>query len=295
MPQTPLTDLGFGLRRITAPNPSPMTLHGTNSYLIGTGEVALIDPGPNIAAHATALQNALQKGERISHIFVTHAHLDHSPLAHPMATALGAKIYAYGPATAGRSPQMQALAEAGLIAGGEGIDVTFTPDVTLADGDTLSHGDWSLTALHTPGHLSNHLCFASGTTLFSGDHVMGWASSLVSPPDGDMAAYMASTRRLAAQSWTIIHSGHGDAIKDPVSRLSFLIHHREQREAAILARLITGTATVQTLTQALYADTPAILHPAARRNVLAHLLDLIQQGRVSAHPSASFSAHYSLA
>ncbi|MGO4909339.1 MBL fold metallo-hydrolase [Pseudorhodobacter sp. W20_MBD10_FR17] len=295
MPNSPFTNFGHGLRRITAPNPSPMTLHGTNSYLIGTGEVALLDPGPDIAAHATALRNALHKGERISHIFVTHAHLDHSPLARPMAAALGAKIYAYGPATSGRSPQMQALADAGLIAGGEGIDSTFTPDIMLADGDTVSHGDWSLTALHTPGHLSNHLCFASGTTLFSGDHVMGWASSLVSPPDGDMAAYMTSTRRLAAQSWQIIHAGHGDAITAPANRLAFLIHHREQRETEILAKLTQGTRTVQSLTQALYADTPASLHPAAQRNVLAHLLDLIQQGRVTAHPSPSFSAQYSLA
>lgn len=283
-----------GLRRIIAPNPSPMTLHGTNSYLLGTGDVALIDPGPNIAAHAAALQNALHRGERISHIFVTHAHLDHSPLARPLAEALGAKIYAYGPAIAGRSPQMQALADAGLIAGGEGIDAGFTPDIALADGDTLSHGDWSLKALHTPGHLSNHLCFASGTTLFSGDHVMGWASSLVSPPDGDMAAYMASTRRLAAQHWQIIHSGHGEPITNPTARLAFLIQHRKQREAEILHQLATAPATIQTLTQTLYTDTPPSLHPAAQRNVLAHLLDLVQQDRVAAHPAPGFNARYSL-
>jgi hydroxyacylglutathione hydrolase len=294
-PDSPHTDLGNGLRRILAPNPSPMTLHGTNSYLVGTGEVALIDPGPNIAAHATALQSALHKGERISHILVTHSHLDHSPLARPLAEFYGAKIYAYGPATAGRSPQMQALADAGLIAGGEGIDATFTPDVSLADGDTLAHSDWSLTALHTPGHLSNHLCFASGTTLFSGDHVMGWASSLVSPPDGDMAAYMASTRRLAAQNWQVIHAGHGDPITDPVARLAFLLRHREQRETEILAQLAHGPSTVQTLTQTLYTDTPPALHPAAQRNVLAHLLDLVQQGRVTARPAPGFSARYSLA
>jgi hydroxyacylglutathione hydrolase len=290
-----MSSLTNGLRRVIAPNPSPMTLHGTNSYLLGTGEVALIDPGPNIAAHATALQNVLQKGERISHIFVTHAHLDHSPLARPMAEAFGAKIHAYGPATAGRSPQMQALADAGLIAGGEGIDATFTPDIRLADGDIISHGDWSLTALHTPGHLSNHLCFAAGTTLFSGDHVMGWASSLVSPPDGDMGAYMASTRRLAAQNWQVMHAGHGDAITDPPARLAFLIRHRETREAEILGQLTTAASTVQALTHALYTDTAPALHPAAARNVLAHLLDLVQQGRVTAHPAPGFAAHYSLA
>lgn len=284
-----------GLRRIIAPNPSPMTLHGTNSYLIGTGEVALIDPGPNLAAHAIALQNALQKGERISHIFVTHAHLDHSPLARPMAEALGAKIHAFGPAIAGRSLQMHALADAGLIAGGEGIDSAFAPDIPLADGDIVSHGDWSLTALHTPGHLSSHLCFSSGTTLFSGDHVMGWASSLASPPDGDMAAYMASTRRLAAQNWQVMHAGHGEAITDPAARLAYLIHHREQREAEILGQLAIATSTVTAITQALYTDTPPALHPAAQRNVLAHLLDLVEQGRIAADPAPGFAARYSLA
>jgi len=287
--------LGIAVRRILAPNPSPMTQHGTNSYLIGTGDVALIDPGPNIPAHATAILAALKPGERISHIFVTHSHIDHSPLARPMAQALGAQVYAFGNATAGRSPQMQALADAGLVAGGEGVDASFTPDVTLADTETLSHGDWSLTAIHTPGHLSNHLCFALGDVLFSGDHVMGWASSLVSPPDGDMAAYMASTHKLAAQNWSIIHSGHGAPITDPTARLAFLINHRMAREASILAQLTHGPATIPTLTQTLYTDTPPALHPAARRNVLAHLLDLIGQNRVTAHPAPSLSAQYTLA
>ncbi len=296
-PPTPglCASLGNGIRRILAPNPSPMTLHGTNSYLIGTGDVALIDPGPNIAAHATAIMAALNPAERISHILVTHSHIDHSPLARPMAQALGVQIYAYGNATAGRSPQMQALADAGLVAGGEGVDADFAPDITLADGETLAHGDWSLTAIHTPGHFCNHLCFALGDVLFSGDHVMGWASSLVSPPDGDMAAYMASTRKLAAQSWSTFHSGHGAPITDPAARLAFLLNHRRAREAAILAELADGPTTIQTLTQTLYADTPPALQLAAGRNVLAHLLDLMAQARVTAHPAPGLSAQYSLA
>lgn len=282
------------VRRVLAPNPSPMTLHGTNSYLIGTGDVALIDPGPDLPAHAKALMAALRPGERISHILVTHSHIDHSPLARPMAEALNIQTHAFGPATAGRSPQMQALAAAGLMAGGEGIDANFTPDITLQDGETLAHGDWSLEAIHTPGHLSNHLCFALGDKLFSGDHVMGWASSLISPPDGDMAAYMAATRRLAARRWSVIHSGHGDPISDPAARLAFLLDHRNSREAAILAELAQGPATIAHITKKLYADTPATLQNAAARNVLAHLLHLIEQGLVSADPTASLTAEFTL-
>lgn len=211
-----------------------------------------------------------------------------------MAQALGVRTYAFGPATAGRSAHMQALADDGLVAGGEGIDTSFAPDIPLSDGETLAHGDWALTALHTPGHLANHLCFGWDDILFSGDHVMGWASSLVSPPDGDMAAYMASTRRLAAMNWSIIHSGHGAAITDPATRLAFLLQHREDREVAILSQLAQGGTTIHALTTALYTQTPAALHPAAQRNVLAHLLDLVQRGRVTAHPAPGLSAHYTL-
>jgi hydroxyacylglutathione hydrolase len=236
----------------------------------------------------------LQPGERISHILVTHAHLDHSPLAQPMAAALGIKTYGFGPATAGRSAQMQSLAATGLVAGGEGIDAGFAPDIPLADGEPLAHGDWALTALHTPGHLSNHLCFAQGDVLFSGDHVMGWASSLVSPPDGDMADYRASLRKLALRDWSVIHSGHGAAITAPDTRLRFLIQHRDMREAALLAELRKGAATIPGLTAALYADTPAALHPAAQRNVLAHLLELTARHKVAATPAPGFAAQYTL-
>jgi glyoxylase-like metal-dependent hydrolase (beta-lactamase superfamily II) len=282
------------IRRILAPNPSPMTLHGTNSYLVGNGDLALIDPGPNDPAHARAIMDALRPGERISHILVTHSHLDHSPLAAPMAASLGIKTHAFGPAGAGRSPQMHALAAQGLMAGGEGIDAGFAPDIPLADNEPLRHGNWALRALHTPGHLSNHLCFALGDVLFSGDHVMGWATSLISPPDGDMAAYMAATRRLAAHPWTVIHSGHGDPIQDPAARLQDLLAHREARQAAVLAVLAHGPATIATITAQLYTDTPAVLHPAARRNVLAHLLDLHDRACVIAHPVPGPDAHYSL-
>ena len=289
---------GPQIRRVLAPNPSAMTQRGTNSYLVGTGDVALIDPGPDLPAHGRALMAALRPGERISHILVTHSHLDHSPLATPMARALGVKTHAFGPWTAGRSPAMTAISDSGLVAGGEGIDAAFAPDIPLQDGETIAHGDWHLEAIHTPGHLSNHLCFALKTagenTLFSGDHVMGWASSLVSPPDGDMAAYVAATRRLAARDWSVIHSGHGAPIHDPSARLAFLLQHRAAREAAILAELAKGEATIPQLTQTLYTDTPAALHPAAARNVLAHLLDLCSRGRARADPAPGPNARYML-
>jgi glyoxylase-like metal-dependent hydrolase (beta-lactamase superfamily II) len=283
------------IRCILAPNPSPMTLHGTNSYLIGTGDVALIDPGPNLPAHANAIMAALQPGERITHIFVTHAHLDHSPLAPIMAQALNIKTHAFGPATAGRSPAMTALANQGLIAGGEGIDHAFTPDIPLAHDETLTHNDWSLRAIHTPGHLSNHLCFAQDQTLFTGDHIMGWSSSLISPPDGDMAAYMAATRHLSTQKWTLFHAGHGAPITDPHTRLTLTLHHRMQREASILHALTSGPKTIPQLTAQLYTDTPQILHAAAARSILAHLIDLTTQIRITARPTLGPHATYRLA
>lgn len=286
---------GPQVRRVLSPNPSPMTLHGTNSYLVGNGEVALIDPGPLDITHQNALMAALRPDERISHIFVTHSHLDHSPLATPMARSLEIKTYGFGTWAAGRSPQMAALAMQGLIAGGEGIDTGFTPDIILTDGETIAHGDWALRAIHTPGHLGNHICFALGDILFSGDHVMGWASTLVSPPDGDMAAYMAATHRLAETHWSVIHSGHGEPVTDPAARLAFLIRHRQDRETAILAQLTRGPATIPRLTEILYTETPPALHAAAQRNVLAHLLDLATRGRVTARPAAGLDALYALA
>ena len=279
--------LGPGLRRVRAPNPSPMTHTGTNSYLVGEGALAVIDPGPDLDDHLAALLEALRPGERITHILVTHAHVDHAPLARRLADRTGAPVLAYGGATSGRSARMQALAESGLAGGGEGLDHGFRPDRTLADGDRIEGDGWSLEALWTPGHLGGHLCFAFGDTLFTGDHVMGWASSLVSPPDGDLTAFMASCRRLARRRDRIYLPGHGDPVEDPAERLAWLISHRESRESAILAALSEGPKTISEITTQVYADTPTPLRPAAERNVFAHLLDLTGRGLAQGEDSAA--------
>lgn len=268
--------LAPGLRLVLAPNPSPMTFRGTNSYVLGEGAVAVIDPGPADPAHLRALLAALAPGERVSHILVTHAHLDHSPLARPLAEATGAPVLAFGSATAGRSAAMARLAAKGL-AGGEGVDAGFAPDVVLRDGAEVEGDGWRLRALHTPGHFGNHMSFLWGDAVFAGDTVMGWSSSLVSPPDGDMGAYMASLDRLAELGARRLYAGHGDPVADPAARIAALAAHRRAREAAIREALAAGPADAGTLARRIYTDTPAPLLPAATRNVIAHLLDLMEK------------------
>lgn len=271
-----------------------MTYWGTNTYMIGKGAVAVIDPGPKDSRHLNAILFALSPDESISHIFVTHAHLDHSALAPDLAKATGAPVLAFGPAEAGRSPRMQALAKEITLTGGEGVDTGFQPDLCLVDGEVISAESWSLEALHTPGHMANHLCYAWGETLFSADHVMGWASSLVSPPDGDMGDYIASLRRLSARAWRTALPGHGAPIDEPSARIADLIAHRADREAAILCALSRAPSRIPDLVERLYSETPRALFPAASRNVFAHLLYLHEQGRVTAAPSTTPEALYRL-
>lgn len=274
--------LAPGLRRVVAPNPSPMTLHGTNTYLLGTGDVAVIDPGPEIESHLEAILDALAPGERVSHIVVTHSHRDHSPLSRRLAAETGAPVLAFGTHEEGRAPVMAALAESGLAGGGEGVDLDFAPDIRLKDGAVVEGGDWRLEALWTPGHLTNHLCLVWEDAVFTGDHVMGWASSLVSPPDGDLTAFMASCRRLRTRQDRIYFPGHGDPVENPAERLDWLIGHRLAREGQILAALAAGPATAAELARAIYTDTPPALLPAAKRNVFAHLIDLATRGEARA-------------
>lgn len=277
--------LAPGLRRILAPNPSPMTGRGTNTYLLGTRGIAVIDPGPDDRRHLHGILAALAPDQHVSHILVTHAHLDHSPLARPLGEETGAPVMAYGNAEAGRSAVMRQLAHTGEIAGGEGVDTAFLPDRVLADGARIDGDGWHLTALWTPGHFGNHLCLEHGDAIFSGDLVMGWASSLISPPDGDLGDYIASCRRLRGRGARILHPGHGAPVTAPSERIDALIAHRKAREAEILAALAHEPGSARMLAARIYSDTPAALLPAAERNVFAHLLDLA--GRDRAAPQGS--------
>ncbi|MFK7744365.1 MAG: MBL fold metallo-hydrolase [Roseobacter sp.] len=275
-------ELEDGLRRIVAPNPSPMTYRGTNTYLLGHKDLAVIDPGPASDAHLDAILSAVSTGQRIAQIIVTHSHRDHSPLARPLSELTGAPVLAFGDAQAGRSQTMQNLAKLGYAGGGEGVDANFAPDRLLADGQSIVGAGWTLRVMHTPGHMGNHICLAWEDRCFTADHVMGWASSLVSPPDGDLTDFMDSCHRLNTFAWRIFYPGHGAPITAPRERLDWLIAHRLSREASILDALTYGPASAAALAQQIYTDAPAQLLPAAERNVLAHLIDLKNKKQVSA-------------
>ncbi|MCK0170485.1 MBL fold metallo-hydrolase [Aliiroseovarius sp. S1123] len=280
-----------GIRRIIAPNPSPMTYWGTNTFVLGEGDVAVIDPGPADATHMQAILDGLAPGERISQILVTHAHLDHSPLARSLSESTGAPILAFGDAMAGRSAVMHDLVARGLSSGGEGVDASFTCDITLSDGEVFTAGGLQIETIWTPGHFANHISFAVQDIVFTGDHIMEWASSLVSPPDGDLTAFMASCRKLAARQDRVFYPAHGDRIDAPAARLSWLINHRLTREAEILATLTRlENATISALTREIYTETPAALIPAAERNVFAHLIDLATREIVTATPQLEANA-----
>lgn len=287
-------DIATGVRRIRAANPSPMTGSGTNTYVLhGPEGAVVIDPGPALPDHLAAVLAALQ-GIPLQAILLTHPHLDHSALVPALKAATGAQVYGYGTATAGRSAVMQRLAAAGLQRGGEGVDAGFVPDVLVADGAVLALAGLQIEAVHTPGHMGGHLCFALGDALFSGDHVMGWASTLISPPDGDMSAYMASLRRLQVQDWRQFWPGHGETISDPAIRLAALAAHRRGRETAIRAALQAGPARPADLAAQLYTDTPPALLPAAARNILAHLIDLHDRNIVTATEPLGSEAEFKI-
>ncbi len=275
MPQ-PLTPR---IRRLTAPNPGPMTHTGTQTYLLGRagGPVAVIDPGPDDPAHVSAI---LEAAGEVSHILVTHGHRDHTGAVAALVRETGAPVHAFGPARAGRSDYMAALAARGDLAGGEGIDEGFAPDVVLEDGTWIEGEGWRLQALHTPGHLSNHMCFAlpDEGVVFTGDTLMGWSSTLISPPDGSVGAFMTTMGRLMNRDESHYLPGHGEAVPDGQALAAQQRDHRLSREAQIRAHLAEGPHTLAQLTSAIYADIDARLHPAAARNVLAHLIDLAERG-----------------
>ncbi len=285
--------LALDLHCVLAPNPSPMTFWGTNTYLVGDTTLAVIDPGPQDAAHLDALLAAIS-GRKVEHILLTHSHLDHSPLARPLADAVGAPVLAFGDSGAGRSAVMTQLAAQGLTGGGEGIDPDFEPDRCLTDDEVITGGWGRMRALHTPGHIGNHLCFQWNDTIFTGDHVMGWASSLVSPPDGDLTDFMRSCTRLQQIPAARYFPAHGPPIKTPSHRLEWLIAHRKSREAQILDVLRNGAMAVPALTRQVYTDIVPPLLPAAERNVFAHLVDLAGRGIIGANPALSVTAEFFL-
>lgn len=260
-----------GVRRLVAPNPSAFTCHGTNTYLVGCGSVAVIDPGPSQSRHLAAILAATE-GERITHILVTHTHRDHAPLSRALRETTGAPILGFGP----HPPE----------AGAESGDPEFRPDTALADGDVVAGDGWALEAIHTPGHMSNHLCFAlkGSGGLFSGDHVMGWSTSMVLPPDGEMAAYRAALARLQERPETLYWPGHGPAVPDAPAWVAALRRHRDAREAQILEGVAAGAHTVATLVERTYPGLDAALVGGAHRSTLAHLIELAAAGRIVATP-----------
>lgn len=278
-----------GVRALLAPNPGPMTHWGTNTYILGEGEVAVIDPGPDDAAHFETLV-AATRGERISHILVTHAHADHSPLAARLSEATGAPVLGFGPAEAGRSEIMQSLAQGGFTGGGEGVDQAFRPTKTLKGGDVIEGAGWHARVVHTPGHFAGHLSFQHGNSLFSGDHVMDWSSTLISPPDGDLGAFMTTCDTMLDLGLTRLYPGHGHAIDSVEERLTWLVNHRRSRETAIRDTLTPQPTGLFDITTRVYRDVPDHVLPAASRNVFAHLIDLVERDLAKATPQLSVDA-----
>jgi glyoxylase-like metal-dependent hydrolase (beta-lactamase superfamily II) len=280
-----------GVRRVLCNNPSPFTFTGTVSYIVGRGNVAIIDPGPDNEAHAQALLDAV-RGETVTHIFVTHTHRDHSPNTGRIKAATGATVYAEGPHRASRP-----YYESEKTSTESGADRDFRPDERIKDGETIAGDGWALQAVATPGHTANHMAFAWAPRkfMFIGDHVMGWSTSIVAPPDGSMIDYMASLEKLTQRDENLYFSGHGREIPDAVRYVRFLIRHRQAREASILHRLAKGEADIPTLVRAIYIGIDPRLTTAAGYSVLAHLEDLVGRGIVATDGDPVISGSYRLA
>lgn len=268
--------------RVVAPNPSPLTFAGTNTYLVGNRKLAIIDPGPDMDAHLEAVLSAVGAGRSVDRILVTHAHIDHTGLARRLASATGAEIVAFGNHRDGHASDPAALMPSGEL--GEGVDAEFEPDACVGDGETVTGDGWELEAVWTPGHFWSHVCFdwKERGLLFSGDHAMSWSTSVVSPPEGDMAAYMASTAKLIRRGQRRIFPGHGGECGDGLELLEYLLEHRKSRERQILLALRRGQATPLEIVPEVYGPLNPRLRGAAARNVFAHLLDLESRGVVFA-------------
>lgn len=283
-----VAEVAPGIRRIIAENPSPFTLYGTGTYVLGRGEVAVIDPGPADAAHIDLLLDGIA-GETVSHILVTHTHVDHSPGSRLLQAQTGAKTYAYGPHGAGKLEQGVPVEEGG--------DLDFQPDQLLSDGEILRGGDWSVQCVYTPGHTSNHMCYQlrEQRALFTGDHVMGWSTSIVSPPDGDMAAYIASLEKLLPRDDLVYWPTHGPSIEDPKPHVRAFIAHRQAREEQVLACVRQGVRRIKDMVPQMYAELPEFMYPAAARSVLASVVHLVEKGRLRTDGEVQLAARYWLA
>ncbi|NKB97886.1 MAG: MBL fold metallo-hydrolase [Pseudomonadales bacterium] len=277
--------VGPSIRRVIAENPSPFTLYGTGTYILGEGQVAVIDPGPADQNHIQAIL-AATKGEEITHILVTHTHMDHSPGCRLLKEHCDAKTYAYGPHGAGKLEQGVQVEEGG--------DMDFTPDVVVKDGDVISAETWSAECVYTPGHTSNHMCFQlqSGKALFTGDHVMGWSTSIISPPDGDMKAYMESLDKLLERDDQVYWPTHGPAITDTKEHVGAFIEHRREREQQVLRCIDQDVHIIGEMVPIMYKDTPEFMYPAAARSVLASVEYMVARGELVSEGPVTLEAVY---
>ena len=276
-----------GIRRLLARNPSPFTYKGTGVAIVGRGPVAVIDPGPDDPKHLAALKEAL-KNETVSHILITHTHRDHSPAARALRQWSGAKTYGFG-------PHGSALAEDGTVVE-EGGDKDFVPDVAVRDGDVIEGPGFVIECVYAPGHTSNHVCYAlrEGKALFTGDHVMGWSTTVVAPPDGDMGDYLQSLAKLLNRDDAIYWPTHGGPIRDPKPFVAATIEHRRMREAQILACLRDGAARISEMVPRIYIGLEHMLRPAAALSVYAHLRQLIREGRVTSLDEPNLGGRFRL-
>ncbi len=274
------------IRRVVANNPGPFTFKGTGVYIIGRGDVAVIDPGPDMPGHLDVLMNAL-KGERVTHIFVTHSHMDHSPAAHPLAEATGAKVYAS--ATPVKPSDSDVRMEAG-------DDLSFRPDIAVCDGDRFSGPGWTIEAVTTPGHTSHHVAYAlfEENALFPGDHIMGWSTTVISPPDGDMSDYLASLEKVRDRDYATLWPTHGPPVRNARSFVQSYIDHRLAREAQIIEQLAQGHTRIKQMVPVIYAAVDQRLHPAACHSVLAHMIRLVELGRVRCEGAPELESDYRL-
>lgn len=276
------------IRRVTANNPGPFTFKGTGTYIVGRGEVAVIDPGPDDPAHLEAILAAVA-GERVTHIVITHHHSDHSPLAGPLKARTGATIYGCAVATHDEDD--------GGVKMEAGHDLSFQPDVSLCGGGSISGPGWTLEAIPTPGHTSNHLCFAlpEENACFSGDHIMGWSTTVITPPDGDMTDYLESLEAIRARGFDALWPTHGPPIREVDAFIRAYAEHRQERLDQITEALSAGPARINELVPRLYADVDSRLHPAAARSMLGGMIHLVRQGVLTADGEPGPDSVYALA